>query len=91
MSRLGGAEVAAALGVDFIRTAEEHHHRAQLQLRIAAELAALTAPAADGSPYGARLVEMARAAKQPPAAVLDAQCAQLALARTSLLSPEPEL
>jgi len=65
VSRLGGAEVAAALGVDFIRTAEEHHHRAQLQLRIAAELAALTAPAADGSPYGARLIEMARAAKQP--------------------------
>ena len=78
VNRLGGAEVAAALGVDFMRTAEEHHHRAQLQLRITAELAALTAPAADGTGlHGARLVEIARSLKQPPAAVLEAQRAQL--------------
>lgn len=62
VNRLGGGEVAAAVGVDFLRTAEEHHHRAQMQLRIVSELATLTA-CPDGSP-GSRLTEIARTLKR---------------------------
>ena len=52
----GGAAVSAALGDDFLRFAEESEQRAQLQLRIAVRLRALTRRA-PGSPPKPEVVE----------------------------------
>ena len=91
--RLGGAVVAQSLGADFQRVAEEHHKRAQVQLRIVVELQQLTAPldvqrlrAGEAPPP--KLEQVARGLKRPAADVLVVLRAQLEGACEALLEME---